>query len=138
MLFQRLMTHAFKEYLWIFLEIFMDDLCVHSLSQANHIEHLHLAFEKCKVYHTCLNPHKCKFMVRQGKTLGHIVSTNGISMDKEKIKVIVQLPWPIHAKGLQFFMGECGYYHRFIYMYANVSRPLYTLLIVFEWMDECE
>ena len=30
--FQRLMTHAFKEYLWIFLEIFMDDLCVHTLN----------------------------------------------------------------------------------------------------------
>ena len=30
--FQRLMTHAFKEYLQIFLEIFMDDLCVHTLN----------------------------------------------------------------------------------------------------------
>ena len=29
--FQRLMTHAFKEYLRIFLEIFMDDLCIHTL-----------------------------------------------------------------------------------------------------------
>ena len=29
--FQRLMSHAFKEYLHIFLEIFMDDLCVHTL-----------------------------------------------------------------------------------------------------------
>ena len=28
--FQRLMTHAFKEYLQMFLEVFMDDLCVHS------------------------------------------------------------------------------------------------------------
>ncbi len=30
--FQRLMSHAFKEYLWVFLKIFMDDLCVHSIS----------------------------------------------------------------------------------------------------------
>ena len=136
--FQRLMSHAFKEYLRIFLEIFMDDLCVHSLSRKDHIEHLRLVFEKCRVYRICLNPDKCKFMVRQGKILGHIVSANGISTDEEKIKVIVELPRPVHAKGVQIFMGHCGYYRRFIYMYADVARPLYALLIVFEWADECE
>ena len=77
-------------------------------------------------------------MVYQGKILGHIVSANGISTDEEKIKVIVDLPRPIHAKGVQIFMGHCGYYRRFIYMYADVARPLYALLIVFEWTDECE
>ena len=77
-------------------------------------------------------------MVCQGKILGHIVSTNGISKDEEKIKVIVDLPRPIHAKGVQIFMEHCGYYRRFIYMYADVARPLYALLIVFEWTNECE
>ncbi|RYA38018.1 reverse transcriptase family protein, partial [Enterobacter cloacae complex sp. GF14B] len=38
--FQRLMTHAFKEYLRLFLEIYMDDLCVHSLLRDEHLEHL--------------------------------------------------------------------------------------------------
>lgn len=73
-MFQRLMSHAFKEYLRVFLEIFMDDLCVHSLVRMEHVEHLKLVFEKCRVYRIFLNPDKCKFMVRQGKILGHIVS----------------------------------------------------------------
>ena len=90
--FQRLMSHAFKEYLWIFLEIFMDDLCVHSLKREQHVSHLGLVFQKCRFYRICLNPEKCKFMVRQGKILGHIVSGNGISTDEDKIKVIVELP----------------------------------------------
>ena len=68
--FQRLMSHAFKEYLRVFLEIFMDDLCVHTLNGEDHIEHLRLVFEKCRVYCICLNLDKCKFMVRQGKILG--------------------------------------------------------------------
>ena len=136
--FQRLMLHAFKEYLHIFLEIFMDDLCVHSLHRHEHIEHLRLVFEKCRVYRICLNPEKCNFMVRQGKILGHIVSENGISTDEEKIRVIVELPRPLNAKGVQVFMGHCGYYRRFIYMYAEIARPLYALLIVFEWSDDCE
>ena len=61
--FQRLMCHAFKECLREFLEIFMDDLCIHSNERMEHIEHLKKIFEKCQVYSICLNPEKCKFMV---------------------------------------------------------------------------
>ena len=35
-------------------------------------------------------------------------------------------------------MGHCGYYRRFIYMYAKVAKPLYALLIEFIWTEECE
>ena len=90
--FQRLMSHAFKEYLRIFLEIFMDDLCVHTLKREDHVSQLRQVFDKCQVYRICLNPDKCKFMVRQGRILGHIVSTNGIATNEEKIKVILELP----------------------------------------------
>ena len=72
--FQILMCHAFKEYLRIFFEIFMDDLCVHSQQRDEHINHLYPVFEKYRVYQISLNPEKCKFMVRHGKILGHIVS----------------------------------------------------------------
>ena len=44
--FQRLMCHAFKEYLRDFLEIFMDDLCIHLSDRMEHIEHLKKIFEK--------------------------------------------------------------------------------------------
>ena len=136
--FQRLMSHAFKEYLRIFLEIFMDDLCVHTLKREDHVPQLRQVFDKCRVYRICLNPYKCKFMVRQGRILGHIVSANGIAIDEEKIKVILELPRPQDYKGVQIFMGHCGYYRRFIYMYAEVAKPLYALLIIFEWTEECE
>ena len=136
--FQRLMAHAFRAYLRDFLEIFMDDLCVHSNERMDHIDHLKLIFVKCRLYRICLNPEKCKFMVRQGKILGHIVSKNGISTDMDKIKIIAELPRPINAKGVQCFMGHCGYYRRFIFMYAVIAKPLYALLVEFEWTDDCE
>ncbi|MCO5593602.1 hypothetical protein L7F22_047617 [Adiantum nelumboides] len=136
--FQRLMSHAFKEYLRQFLEIYMDDLCMHSLIKMEHIEYLTKVYEKCRLYRICLNPKKSVFMVRQGKTLGHIVSKNGISTDMEKILVIVESPRPLRVKEVQAFMGHCGYYHRFIYLYAIIAKPLYALITKFEWMDECE
>ena len=116
----------------------MDDLCVHSVIRREHIPHLRLVFEKCRLYRICLNPEKCVFMVRQGKILGHIVSKNGISTDTEKIDVIVKLPKPTNKKEVQAFMGHCGYYRRFIYMYAVIGRPLYALIVKFEWNEECD
>ena len=62
--FQQLMCHAFKEYLRDFLEIIMDDSCIHSSDCMEHIEHLKKIFEKCQVYSIYLNPEKSKFMVR--------------------------------------------------------------------------
>ncbi|MCO5554910.1 hypothetical protein L7F22_008448 [Adiantum nelumboides] len=109
--FQRLMPHAFKQYLRDFLEIFMDDLCVHSKQRFEHIDHL-----------------------VKGK---HIVSKHGISTDMDKIKVIVDLPIPTNPRQVQVFMGHCGYYRRFIYMYAEIARPFYGLLVNFEWTPEC-
>ena len=70
--------------------------------------------------------------------MGHIVSRNGIFTDVDKIAVIVELPRPVNAKGVQIFMGHCGYYRRFIYMYAKIAKPLYGLLIIFEWTEDCE
>ena len=136
--FQRLMSHAFKEYLPDFLEVYMDDLCIHSKEREQHVQHLKMIFKKCCVYQICLNPDKCIFMVRQGKILGHIVSKNGISIHFEKIKIIVELPRPRNAKEVQGFMGHCGYYPRFIYMYPIIAKPLYSLITIFIWTDECE
>ena len=50
----------------------------------------------------------------------------------------MDFPRLVHAKGVQIFMGHCGYYLRFIYMYADVARPLYAHSIVFEWTNKCE
>ncbi|MCO5561848.1 hypothetical protein L7F22_015472 [Adiantum nelumboides] len=77
-------------------------------------------------------------LMSHGKILGHIVSKNGISTDMEKILVIVELPRPLRVKKVQAFMGHCGYYRRFIYLYAVIAKPLYALITKFEWTDECE
>ena len=77
-------------------------------------------------------------MVRQGKILGHIVSKNGISTNEEKVSAIAQMAKPTNAKQVQGLMGHRGHYHRFIYNYATIAKPLYTLLVNFEWREKCD
>ncbi|MCO5549982.1 hypothetical protein L7F22_003459 [Adiantum nelumboides] len=51
---------------------------------------------------------------------------------------MVELPRPQNMKEVQLFMGHCGYYRRFIYMYAVIAKPIYGLITIFIWMDECK
>ena len=78
----------------------------------------------------------CVHGQRQGRLLGHIVSKNGISTDLDKIKIIVDLPRPKNFKELQAFVGHCEYYQSFIHMYAIISKPLYRLLVNFNWIKQ--
>ena len=77
-------------------------------------------------------------MVSQERMLGHIVSNNGMSIDLDKIKIIVDLPKPQNVKEVQAFMGHCGYYCRSIFMYAIIAKPIYGLITIFKWTKECE
>lgn len=35
-------------------------------------------------------------------------------------------------------MGHCGYYIKFIYIYAKIAKPRYSFIVVFEWTEKCK
>ena len=47
-----------------------------------------------------MSPAKCTFRVTSGALLGHIVSQDGIVVDPDKVKAIVDAQAPTNAKGL--------------------------------------
>ena len=46
--------------------------------------------------------------------LGHVVSDEGISVDPEKVKAMMDWPRPTSVAGIKSFLGLAGYYRRFI------------------------
>ncbi|KAD6795019.1 hypothetical protein E3N88_05915 [Mikania micrantha] len=66
-----------------------------------------------------------------GKTtvdyLGHIISSQGVSMDPVKIQAVLDWPIPTSIKGLRGFMGLTGYYGKLIQSYGSIARPLTDL-----------
>ena len=48
--FQRFMCHIFKDFLKSFLEVYVDDLCVHFWERMDHLSQLKAIFEKCQLY----------------------------------------------------------------------------------------
>ena len=88
-----------------------------------------------------LNWEKCHFMVTQGIVLGHIVSREGIEVDKEKVELVSNLPTPKCVKDIRSFLGHARFYRRFIRDFSAIARPLCNFLakdVTFEWSQACE
>lgn len=68
-------------------------------------------------------------MVIKGIVQGHKISSKGIEVDQEKIKVIETLPSPANMKGMRIFLGHVGFQRRFIKDFSKIPKPLCKLLV---------
>lgn len=102
---------------------FLDDWSIFS-DQDTHLKALVECMERCQKARLALNSRKCRFMVPQGKLLGHIVCKEALKTDPDKIGVIVNMENPMNVTGVKSFLGHVGYYRRFIKGFAQVSWSL--------------
>ena len=139
--FQRCMMGIFSDMIEIILEIFMDDFSVFGDSFESCLENLRKVLERCQEKNLVLNWEKCHFMVTQGIVLGHIVSKDGIEVDKANVKLISNLPIPKCVRDIRSFLGHAGFYRRFIKDFSAIARPLCNLLakdVPFTWSPACD
>ncbi|RVW61855.1 Retrovirus-related Pol polyprotein from transposon 17.6 [Vitis vinifera] len=104
--FQRCMLSIFNDMVERIMEVFMDDITVYRDSYEECLLHLEVVLQRCIEKDLVLNWEKCHFMVQQGIVLGHIISNNGIEIDKAKVELIVKLPPPTNVKGIRQFLGH--------------------------------
>ena len=79
-------------------------------------------------------------MVTKGIVLGHIISSQGMEVDKAKIDLIAKLPTPTTVKDVRSFLGHAGFYRRFIKDFSSIAKPLCNLLeknSAFDFDDVC-
>ena len=135
------MMGIFSDMIEHILDIFMDNFSVFGDSYEGCLENLRRVLERCKEKNLVLNWEKCHFMMTQGIVLGHIVSREGIEVDKAKVELISNLPTPKCLKDIRSFLGHAVFYRRFIRDFSVIARPLCNLLakdVTFEWSRACE
>lgn len=77
-----------QEALDCFASAYLDHILIHSNSVEAHEEHVKWIMEcllKARLY---LKPEKCEFQMNSVKYLGLIISTQGISMDQDKVDIV--------------------------------------------------
>jgi len=60
--------------------------------------------------------------------LGVVIGPEGIKMEEEKVKGILEWPTLKCVKDVQKFLGLANYYHQFIEGFATVARPLHDMV----------
>lgn len=139
--FQNFMNDTLMDFLDNFVVAYLDDILVYSENEKDHIKHVKMVLQRLREAGIQADIDKCEFHKQETKFLGLIVGRNGIRMDPEKIKAIVEWETPTHLKEVQAFLGFVNFYRRFVKKFSRVARPLTRLTKkdeAFEWTDNCE
>ena len=139
--FQRLMNELFREHLYKFVLIFLDDVLTYSLTEEEHLEQLKIVFKRLRVANLKLKPKKCRLFQKQVVYLTHIIGNDGVRLDPNKVAAVREWPQPKTVRQVRSFVGFCSYYRRFVKDFAQIAGPLHNLTkknARFEWSAECQ
>ncbi|KAL4012974.1 hypothetical protein IC575_025123 [Cucumis melo] len=96
--FMDLMNRVFKDFLDSFVIVFIDDILIYSKTEAEHEEHLHQVLETLRANKLYAKFSKCEFWLRKVTFLGHVVSSEGVSVDPAKIEAVTNWTRPSTLK----------------------------------------
>ncbi|KAG0160400.1 hypothetical protein PDIDSM_7929 [Penicillium digitatum] len=135
------MNDVLRECLDEYAVAFVDDILIYSENVEDHQRQVREVLRRLQKAGLQVALSKSEFSVKETRFLGFIVSTDGIAVDPEKIRVVQSWTIPTTVKGIQSFLGFCNFYRRFIQGYSAISKPLHRLSrqdIPFEWSENCE
>jgi len=84
--FQRLMNTVCADL--PFVTTYLDDSLVHSASKDEHVQHLHILFDKMSVAGLTFRGSKCHVGLSQVFYLGHVFSAAGMQPDSQTVSAI--------------------------------------------------
>lgn len=133
---------------------YLDDVLVYSDVEEEHKEQVLKMLQRLRKRGLYVDIDKCEFFVPEVKYLGMFVGRDGIRMDAEKIKSILEWRTPKSVKEVQSFLGFANFYRRFIAdfskkvkclteltkgeQYLTLSGKRKTKYQEFRWSPECQ
>ena len=139
--FMDLMHRVFHPYLDRFVVVFVDDILIYSETKEDHEDHLRVVLQTLRDHQLYAKFSKCEFWLTEVRFLGHVVSASGVSVDLEKVEVVMSWERPKLVFEIRNLLGLDGYYRRFIEDFSRLAAPMTKLTrkeVKFEWNDSCE
>ncbi|KAH0709210.1 hypothetical protein KY284_010637 [Solanum tuberosum] len=110
--FMDLMNRVFRQYLDMFVIVFIDDILIYSISDDEHIAYLKIVLQILKDQQLFAKFSKCEFWLRSVAFLYHIVSNKGIEVDPKNTDAVKSWPRPLSPSDIRSFLGLAGYNKR--------------------------
>ena len=110
--FMDLMHKVFQPYLDKFFVVFVDDILIYSKSKEEHEDHLRIVLHVLRDHQLYAKFNKCEFWLIEVKFLGHVVSASSVSVNPEKVEVVMSWERLKSVFKIRSLLGLSGYYKR--------------------------
>ena len=107
---------------------YMDDILVWGSTAEEHDVRLREVLERCRSHGVKLNPSKCVLRKTQVKFFGHVLTSDGVKADDDKLRAIREMTSPQNKDDLRRYLGMVDYLTKFLPGYSQVAAPLRELL----------
>ena len=107
----------------------MDDNLVHGTTREEHDERLRLVLQRLSKLGMTLSSEKCTFAQSSVEFLGHVIDSQGIRPDPNKISAIVRFATPGNVSDVRRFLGMVNQLSKFSPNLAEITQPMRELLV---------
>lgn len=109
-------------------EIIVDDILVWGETEEQHDHKLLQVLDRAREVNLKLKVKKFQFKSKQLGYVCHVLTSEGVKADPEKIRAVVEMQVPDDAKSLRRFLGMVTYLSKFIPQLSEAAAPLRKLL----------
>ena len=107
----------------------MDDILIHGKTREEHDVHLRDVLNRLQDAGMTLNKEKCQFAQTSLKFLGHIIDSDGIRPDPDKVQAIQDIQTPANVGDVRRYLGMVNHLSKFAPNLAEVTQPMRELLV---------
>ena len=107
---------------------FIDDVIVGTEKEKGHDEIVEEVMKRLVEDDFYVKPEKCKWKIQEVGFLVVVIELEGIKMEQEKVKGILDWLTPKGVKDVQKFLGLANYYHQFIKDFTEIARPSHNMV----------
>eukprot|EP00122_Pirum_gemmata_P007107 Pgem_evm2s6513 len=121
------------------VKVYIDDIVIAADSEGEALDAFEEVLKRLSAAGLRIKVKKLEMLQSSVKLLGHVVSENGIEVDKDRIVALRKMRTPKNKDELKSFLGTVAYMKLFIPNYSLRVAKLSALLkknVVFKWDDE--
>ena len=124
-MFNRTVTEAFSDIPGV--HTYIDDIQVSGSTEDEHDTRLRAVLDRCRQLNLKLNLSKCQFRKSELKYLAHILTSEGIKPDTDKVDSIRHFPTPTTKSEVSKLLGLITYLSKFCPDLAETAKSIRQL-----------